>query len=274
MSFGYGDTDISDARGATTKLRSKMGALYGSYAEPGGSVSMRCVLQLERERTRRCRHRHDDANGRRELRQRQLRGRRAVELSPHGECAPLMRPFAELFYDQIDGARFSERDAGAGNSPCGSTTAKDCAARWSAVRERVRRFRAHVPPVLRSRHYSSIQGQSIRNRRAAVRWRRFVPRIQRGAGSHRLFRQGVLEHVSWCQCGVSIGYTGEIADNYSQHEANLAYGSSGRNATSSGAVFRPAPCRASVTVIGVSMANAVEAGSDLHRTGYRASRGA
>jgi fibronectin-binding autotransporter adhesin len=223
VSFAYGDTDITDARGASNELRSKMGALYGSYRAGRLGIDALALYSMNENRTRRqvvigtmseqARAQFDsDSYG--------IGARLGYRLT--SEASPLVRPFAEIFYDRIDGAQFSERDAGLGNL---SVRIQDREGLRGTVGLQLANDYEGYGHVFRPSIELGVAHQFQDNQSTLD--------VQPFAGEESFRTYGVAmdrtAYLAKASLGVSlgastalsIGYSGEIADDHTQHEANL-----------------------------------------------------
>lgn len=116
VSVGYADTNTQDARSGRNAVRSMIGGAHANYASERLGVSALAMYADHESHTTRnatigtaTRQAHAtfdyDSMG---------AGLR-LDYRLTSLDQPLVRPFAELFYDRIEGVAFAERDAAAGN---------------------------------------------------------------------------------------------------------------------------------------------------------------
>jgi len=221
--FGYAQTDLSDAQGAKNELHSTMGGVYASYAAGPIGVDALTFYSANDNRTQRsvllasvpqvARASFDsDSYG--------VGGRISYRLTQ--ETHALVRPFAELFYDRIEGTRFMERNAGAGNL---------------AVRIHDRDGLRGTAGLQLAERYEGY-GQVFRPALEVGVAHQFEDAqstldVQPFAGGDFFRTQSVaLDRTSYIakaslgislgkNAGLTLGYSGELADDHSHHEANL-----------------------------------------------------
>ena len=115
-SAGYADTNTRDVRDGRNNVHSILGGLYANYA--GDRLGASAVLLYADHESRTAR------NAR--LGTTTYRARAQFDYDSYGAGLrldyrltdaqhPLVRPFAEVFYDRVEGIAFAEHDAGAGN---------------------------------------------------------------------------------------------------------------------------------------------------------------
>jgi autotransporter-associated beta strand protein len=223
--FGYADTDTSDLFAGHSEVRSKMGGLYASYAPGPLTVSALAFYSANDNDTRRtvavgsasqqARAKFDSDSYGAGIRI----GYRVTDVAE-----PLVRSFIDAFYDHVEGTQFSETDAGAGNlsaqvsgrdglrGTLGVQLADDFEGYGHVFHPALELGVAHqfgdVRSTLELRPFSD-----------ASAFRTSGPALDRTAYVAR-----ASLNVSLGENGsVALGYGGEIAKDYSQHEVNLSF---------------------------------------------------
>lgn len=223
--FGYADTEVQDRSDGHNEVRSKMGGLYANYAAGQLSLGMMAFYSDNDNSTRRNvlvgtatqQARADfDSNSH------GLGARLGYRLT--SEAAPLVRPFIEAFYDHVESTDFAERDAGDGNlsarvhgrdglrGTLGLQLAESFEGYGRVFRPAleigvVRQF-GDVRSVLDLQPFSD-----------AAAFRTYGPSLDRTAYTAR----ASLNVSLGTNADLLLGYGGELADDYSQHEANLSF---------------------------------------------------
>ena len=223
--FGYADTGISDLSGGHNEVRSKMGGLYVNYNPGRLSLGAMAFYSGNDNTTRRnvlvgatsqqARADFDtDSYG------------AGIRLSYRltSETGPLVRPFIEAFYDHIEGAEFSERDAGEGSlsgrvhgrdglrGTLGLQLADDFEGYGQVFRPALELGVAHQFEDDRS----TIDLQPFSNMPA---FRTYGPALDRTA----YIARASLNVSLGANASMALGYGGEFAEDYSQHEGNLSF---------------------------------------------------
>jgi outer membrane autotransporter protein len=140
------------------------------------------------------------------------------------ETGPLVQPFIEAFYDHIEGTRFSERNGGEGNlsarvhgrdglrGTLGLQLAEDFEGYGKVFRPGLTIGVAHQFEDDRStldlRPFSGMSS-----------FRTYGPALDRTA----YIARASLNVSLGANASISLGYGGEIAEDYSQHEGNLTF---------------------------------------------------
>jgi autotransporter-associated beta strand protein len=223
--FGYGDTSVRDLSGAHNEVRSNMGGLYANYNPGRLSVGTMAFYTDNDNETRRSvlvgatrqQARADfdsDSYG------------AAIRLSYRltSETGPLVRPFIEAFYDHVDDARFSERNAGDGNlsariherdglrGTLGLQLADNYEGYGQVFRPALELGVAHQFEDARSTlDLQPFSGMSA--------FRTHGPALDRTA----YIARASLNLSLGANASIALGYGGEFADDYSQNEGNLSF---------------------------------------------------
>jgi outer membrane autotransporter protein len=223
--FGYAETEVRDRNGAHNEVRSKLGGLYASY-DPGrlslGAMAFYSANDNEARRNvsiggtrRQARADFDsDSYG------------AAIRLSYRltSEAGPMVRPFIEAFYDHIDSTRFSERNAGEANSSArlhdrdglrgtlGLQLADNFEGYGQVFRPALELGVTHQFEDARSTlDLQPFSGMSS--------FRTYGPALDRTA----YIARASLSMSLGKNASMALGYGGEFADDYSQHEGNLSF---------------------------------------------------
>jgi outer membrane autotransporter protein len=222
--FGYADTGIRDLTGGRNEVRSKMAGLYANYNP--GSLSLGAMAFYSG---------NDNSTRRNVLVGGTSQQARAdFDTDSYGaglrlsyrltsEAGPLVRPFIEAFYDHIDGAQFSERDAGEGNlsgrvhgrdglrGTLGLQLADNFEGYGQVFRPALELGVAHQFEDDRS----TIELQPFSNTPA---FRSYGPALDRTA----YIARASLSISLGANASIALGYGGEFADDYSQNEGSLS----------------------------------------------------
>jgi len=116
LSAGHANVDTHDIRGARNDLSSTMGGLYTNYTGERlgfGAVAMYASHESRTTRASRIGAATHQAHAKFDYNSAAFGMRLDYRLTSADRA--LVRPFAEVFYDRIDGASFAEREGGAGN---------------------------------------------------------------------------------------------------------------------------------------------------------------
>ena len=223
MSFGYGDTQASDSDDGTNDVRSKMGGLYGSYH--AGRVGVDALVLYSTHETRtgrdvvvgttseRARANFDsDSYG--------IGARLGYRLT--AESGPLVRPFVELFHDRIDGVQFEEHAAGAGNlavrirdrQGLRATTGVQLANEYEKFGNV---FRPSIELGVAHQFEDTQSALDVAPVAGGNSFRAYTPSMNRTS----YLANASLGVSLGANAALSIGYSGEIADDQTRHEANL-----------------------------------------------------
>ncbi len=223
--FGYADTGIRDLSGGHNEVRSKIAGLYANYnpgrlslgamAFYGGNDNSTRRNVLVGASSQQARADFDtDSYG------------AGIRLSYRvtSEAGPLVRPFIEAFYDHIDGAEFSERDAGEGNLS-GRVHGRD-GLRGTLGLQLADNFEGYgqvFRPALEvgvahqfEDDRSTLDLQPFSNMPA---FRTSGPALDRTA----YIARASLNVSLGANASMALGYGGEFADDYSQHGGNLSF---------------------------------------------------
>jgi subtilase-type serine protease len=223
--FGYADTDISDLNGGRNELRSKMGGLYANYASGrltlgalafyGGNDSdtHRNVLVGSIQQQARAEFDGDSYGASVRL------GYRLTS-----EAGPLVRPYIEAFYDHVEATEFTETGAGAGNlsarvhgrdglrGTLGVQLADDFEGYGQVFRPALDVGVAH--------HFADVRSTlDLQPFSTAPAFHTYGPALDRTA----YIARASLNVSLGKNASVTLGYGGEISDDYSQHEGNLSF---------------------------------------------------
>jgi len=223
--FSYADTGIRDLAGGRNEVRSKMGGLYASY-EPGrwglgmtafysgnDNSTRRNVLVGSTQQQARADFDSDSYGA-------------GIRLSYRltSEAAPMLRPYIEAFYDHIEAADFSERNAGDGNL-AGRVHGRD-GLRGTVGLQLADTFEGYGQLFRPSLNLgvthqfeddrSTIDLQPFRDRPA---FRTVGAPLDRTA----YIARASLNMSLGKNASMALGYGGEFADDYSQHEGNLSF---------------------------------------------------
>jgi autotransporter-associated beta strand protein len=221
--FGYAQTDLADAQGATNALRSKMGGVYASYAAGPIGFDALTFYSSNDNRTQRSVLFGSESQAARASFDSDSYGVGArISYRLTEETRALVRPFAELFYDRIEGARFAERDAGAGNlavrihdreglrGTAGLQLAEQYEGHGHVFRPALEIGVAHqfedTQSTLDVQPFSG--GEFFRAQSVALDRTSYVAKASLGISLGK-------------NAGLTLGYSGELADDHSHHEASL-----------------------------------------------------
>jgi fibronectin-binding autotransporter adhesin len=224
-SFGYADSDVRDVNGGRNELRSRMGGLYANYAAGPLSFAAMTFYSDNDNRTTRdvvigttvqqARAEFDaDSYG--------MGARLGYRLT--SDSGPLVRPFIEAFYDRIEGARFTEREGGEGNLSArvhdreglrgllGLQLAESYEAYGRVFRPALEVGVSHQFGDTRSTlELQPFDGtQAFRTYGSALDRTAYVARAS-------------LDVSLGASAVLTLGYGGELADDYSQHEGNVSF---------------------------------------------------
>jgi fibronectin-binding autotransporter adhesin len=223
--FGYADTDTHDPSGGRNETRSKMGGLYASYAPGRLNVGAMAFYSGNDNDTRRTvllggtpqQARADfdsDSFG---------VGVR-VGYRVTSESAPLVRPFVEAFYDHLERTQFSETDAGAGNLSA-NVHGRD-GLRGTVGLQLADNFEGYgrvFRPALElgvAHQFADVRSTlDLQPFSAAPAFRTYGPALDRTS----YLARASLNVSLGDNASVALGYGGELADDYSQHEGNLNF---------------------------------------------------
>jgi fibronectin-binding autotransporter adhesin len=223
--FAYADTNTHDVAGGHNEARSKMGGLYASYAPGPLNVGAMAFYSANDNDTRR----NVQVGGTSQQARADFDGdsyglgvRFGYRLT--GEQGPLVRPFVEAFYDHQNATDFSETGADSGNlsarvhsrdgirGTLGVQLADNFEGYGRVFRPALELGVAHQFGDVRS----MLDLQPFSD---APSFRTYGPAMDRTAYLARASLNVSLgENAS-----VALGYGGEVADDYSQHEGNLSF---------------------------------------------------
>nr|WP_298725288.1 autotransporter domain-containing protein [uncultured Steroidobacter sp.] len=223
--FSYADTGIRDLAGGRNEVRSKMGGLYASY-EPGRlSLGMTAFYSGNENSTRRnvmvgatrqqARADFDsDSYG--------LGVRLSYRLTD--EAGPMVRPFVEAFYDHIEATNFRERNAGDG-SLAGRVHARD-GLRGTLGLQLAETFDGYGQ-VFRPSLSLGVTHQ-FEDARSTLDLQPFSGTSSFRTHGPALDRTAYIARASLnvslgANASIAVGYGGEIAEDYTQHEGNLSF---------------------------------------------------
>jgi outer membrane autotransporter protein len=221
--FGYAQTDLSDAQGATNALRSKMGGVYASYAAgPVGFDALAFYSENDNHTERRVFLGSESQAARASFDSDSYGVGARISYRITEETRALVRPFAEVFYDRIDGTRFAERDAGAGNLAVRIHDRDGL--RGTAGLQLAEQFEGHgrvFRPALEigvTHQFEDTQSTLdvqpfsgdgfFRTRSVALDRTSYIAKASLGISLGK-------------NAGLTLGYSGELADDRAHHEANL-----------------------------------------------------
>ena len=223
VSFAYGDTDIVDAGGATNEVRSKMGALYGRYERGRISLDAIALYAVNDIHTqRRVAVGAGTANAEADLDSDTYGVGTRVGYRLTGETRPLIRPFAELFLDQIDGASFGEHGAGARDvsvrihdrQGLRGTAGVQLGNEYKGFG---RTFRPALEVGIAHQFADDRSTLEVRPSEGGEAFRAHSVALDR---TSYVAKASVMAALS-SNAAVSIGYGGEVSSEYAQHEANI-----------------------------------------------------
>jgi fibronectin-binding autotransporter adhesin len=225
ISFGYADSEIYDPTGGSNDLRARMVGVYTQYeAGPLGigalgfysdnNNSTRRTVDVDNTPRQALADFATNSYG--------IGTRLGYRLG--GASGPSLRPFLEAFYNHLQGAHFGEGNAGAGNlsgnirgredlrGTVGVQLAQSFETNRLVFRPMIELGAAHEFRDVRS----TVDLQPFSDSAA---FRTSGPALDRNSYMARASLDvAVAKHAA-----ITLGYGGEIADNYSQHEGSLSF---------------------------------------------------
>jgi outer membrane autotransporter protein len=223
--FGYADTQMQDRSGGRNDTRSKMGGLYANYAPERWSVGAMAFYSGNDNDTRR----NVVIGGAIQQARAQFDGdsygagvRVSYRLS--GDAAPLVRPFAEGFYDHLHSTAFAETGAGAGNLAAHihgregirGTIGLQLADNYEGYG---RVFRPALDLGIAHQFGDARSTLDLQPFSDAPSFRTYGPALDRTA----YLARASLNVSLGKNASVALGYGGEVAGDYSQHEGSLSF---------------------------------------------------
>lgn len=220
--FGYAQTDTNDIRGGHNELNSKMGGLYANYDHE--RISFGAVALYGRNENSTSRHvaiGNTTQQARAQFDSDSYGAGLRLGYRLTSEVQPLVQPFAEVFYDRVDGASFTERAAGAGvrlqdreglRGTLGVQLANSYEGYGQVWRPSLELGAVHQFEDTQS----TLEIQPLAN---SPSFRAYGTELDR------------TSYVANASLGVSLGtnaslllgYSGEVAEDYSRHEISLSF---------------------------------------------------
>jgi outer membrane autotransporter protein len=225
ITFGYADSGIQDATGGHNDLTSKMAGLYANYTEGRLGLGTLAFYSANDNSTRR----NVEVNGTPEealadfgSNNYGLGVRLGYRLT--GDAGPLVRPFLETFYNHLQSAHFAEGNAGAANLDAQIHGREDV--RGTLGVQVAQSFEAHrfvFRPALQlgaTHEFADVRSTlDLRPFGDGTEFRTYGPALARNSYTAK----ASLDVSLGANALVTLGYGGEIADNYSQHEGSLSF---------------------------------------------------
>jgi len=221
VTFGYGSADIHDANDSYAQLRAPTGGLYAQFSGERLSASIIALYSdVDNDVTRRATVGSDVRHARASFSSDTIGAGGRLDWRFGGETGPLVQPYLEAFYDRTGGASFVESGA----------------AMNLAVHARAREGLRGTLGVLLADDYEGY-GRVFRPSLQVGVAHQFLDTYSemdvRLGGQTPLRVRGVaLERTSLAlkaelamsvgrSASVSIGYGGELAENFAQHQFNV-----------------------------------------------------
>ncbi|HEY4367950.1 MAG TPA: autotransporter domain-containing protein [Steroidobacteraceae bacterium] len=222
--FAYADGDIRDGNGGSNELRTKLGGLYANYSMGRFDLStIGFYSDNKNETVRSVQTGTDMRQARAEFGSDSYGVGARLGYRLTSASSPLVRPFIEAFYDHLEGTRFSERDGGAGNLTA-NVHYRD-GLRGTLGLQLAQDFETHgtiFRPTLEIgvTHQFGDNRSTIDLRPAgdADSFRTYGSALDRTAFAGNAAIDVVLGNAT-----LSLGYGGEVADDYGQHEASFNF---------------------------------------------------
>jgi autotransporter-associated beta strand protein len=225
LSFGYADSDIHDPTGGSNDLRARMLGLYSQYEAGRLGIGALGFYSDNGNSTRRT----VDVNNTPRLALADfatnsygMATRMGYRLG--GSSGPSLRPFIEALYNHLEGAHFGEGNAGAGNLSGNIRGREDV--RGTVGVQLAQSFEIHrlgFRPVIElgaSHEFRDVRSTvDLQPFSDSAAFRTYGPALDRNSYTAR----ASLDVLVARNAAVTLGYGGEIADNYSQHEGSLSF---------------------------------------------------
>jgi subtilase-type serine protease len=226
--LGYADIDTFDVQGGRNDTSSKLAGAYANYSEGSLDISALALYGANDNRTRRSVQAGaalEEARAEFDSDSYGVGARFSYRVGD--ESRALLRPFAEVFYDHVDGADLTESGSAAGDLTARIHDRDGLRAtagfQWANNLEGARRmFRPSVEFGVAHQFKDTQATLDLRPVAAldtASTFRSYG--VDLDGTSYVL--DAALDISLGERTSLAVGYGGELADDYSQHELNLGF---------------------------------------------------